>query len=261
MKFKPIEASDEDLEKYGFPPRPQSQENKEIWNDIMSQSLDHVILGGPGSGVPNDAVLKSNTWSGAIQMFNDNAGEFFLITSTWIIPDACPPPKGNYEGRYACYSFVGFDGWKNSGPPALIWGTKSVYDQGQHYAKVFLQYCGKEYIFDTPQVIMGDLVSAFLWVSDRARPKKFGFFLVNRNTGRYTLGWRHLPQDFQGASAEWILGRQDLDYGNPGHAVEALPVDTAQLIDMVDAKCRGCVISTAKKVGPNLLNVYAYHDE
>ena len=88
------------------------------------------------------------------------------------------------------------------------------------------------------------------------------------------------------------MGRQHLDYGNPGVPVEALPnygatyfqknyadyrsrllsrpplpygeltVDAADLINMVDQKGgKKEIISTAKKFRPNLLNVYAYRDE
>ena len=175
-----------------------------------------------------------------------------------------------------------------------MWGTKSILEGCKHLAKVFLQYDHHQETFDTPWVNPGDLVSAVLRVDGDYPGGKFTVYLVNHNTGDYTTFWRDLPKDFRGATAEWILGRQCLDYGNPGNAVEELPnygatyfhknysdfvsvqgaqggyewtVDNAHLIDMVAVKSiddpipPGTVISTAEKVGPNLLYVYAYRNE
>jgi hypothetical protein len=312
------------LELYGFPPRPEgSEEGITYWKDAMQAIGEYRV---PPPPIKPSKILESRTWSGAIvpsQPLNSphhylfpppqKPGGFYYITSSWIIPDACPPPQGNPQGEYACYACIGFDGWgrmlppiistfpganfpQGEAPPALLGGTKSIYTRGSHCAKVFLQYNHIQEVFDEPVVRPGDLVSAFVWIHDGLGRfpcfKTFRFFIVNRNTGQYSRIWRKLPDDFKGSTAEWILGRQDLDYGNPGFPTEALPnygatyfqknfadyqgrrfgalylphriltVDNADLIDMIEQKGKKKeIISTAKKVGPNLLNVYAYKDE
>jgi hypothetical protein len=166
-----------------------------------------------------------------------------------------------------------------------MWGARSTFDCGKHLAKVFIQFDSKQQTFDVPWVGPEDLVSAIVSVDDKDRT--FVVYLVNRNTGDYTRQQFPLPSSFLGATAEWILGRQDLDYGNPGYPTEELPnygavyysknfadakvlrrntwvpqvytVDTAHLIDMVASKSSQ-IISTAQKVGENLLLVYAYND-
>lgn len=317
--FKPIDAKPEELAEYGFPPCPNESSDGpndgiSAWKELMRACREYLPPPPPVKTQPKP--LLSKTWSGAItqppppdpsrQRFKlEGPGqyppppppeksdyEFFYITSTWIIPDACPPPDGDPQGQYACYSFVGFDG-VSPPHPALVGGTKSIcaFDCC-HCAKVFIQYQVSlkdpaiQEVFDEPKVRPGDLVSAILWIVG----PQFRLFIVNRNTGQYTRLFRPLPSSFKGLTAEWILGRQDLEYGFPGHAVELLPnygatyyqrnyaeyrlrnpktskyvngwetVDQAQLIDMV-SEDRKEIISTAKKVGPNLLNVFAYKDE
>jgi hypothetical protein len=239
-------------------------------------------------------MLLSPTWSGAI--LDPSPLKFFLISSYWIIPNAYPP-TGKNAGTYRCYSFVAFDGWQEppeaSSPPALIFGTKSVVSDGNHFAKVFLQANGAEHDFPLP-VMPGDLVTAYLWVLDRPNTRLFGVYLVNRNTGKATRAQFDLPPNFRGKTAEWILARQKIDYGQVGVPTEALPnygatfyhntcafaspaprllhwrgvqhftVDQARLIDMVgkvDYRSPAGVISTAEHVKKNILLVYAYKDE
>jgi hypothetical protein len=294
--FNPIRKPVDQLKKYKFPlPPPHSARAGAIWQDILRGSHEYVRA--PARGESCEPYLESKTWSGAIvpepppATIYEATERFYYITSTWIIPDACPPPCGEKpQNCYSCYCFVGFDGWVSDGPPALMWGTKSILEGGKHFAVVFLQYEGKQETFDTPWVNPGDLVSAVLKVEDN---DYFTVYLVNHNTGKYTIFSRKLPADFRGATAEWILGRECLDYGNPGKPLEELPnygatyyhknyadskslrgqsvdeftVDNAQLIDMIAAKSvddpipPGTVISTAEKVGKNLLYVYAYWNE
>jgi len=320
--FDPRKASPKELEDYGFPPAPEESNDPDspsaFWKDAMGAVLTYQS---PPSPVLVTKILESRTWSGAIvppqprqsvHLYGNQPpkpGEFNYITSSWIIPDACPPPEGDPQGNYACYTCVGFDGWdpkkplpplksEPQTPPALLGGAKSIYSfdcchKECHCAKVFIQYDKTQEVFDSPTVRPGDLVSAFLWINDGSvgpcRFSTFRFFIVNKNTGKYTRIVRILPSSFRGATAEWILGRQNLDYGNPGVPVEALPnygatyfqknyadyrsrllcrppvvytVDNAELIDMFDQKGgKKEIISTAKKVGKNLLNVYAYQDE
>jgi Peptidase A4 family len=320
--FKPIESIDKDptgkeLDSYGFPPRPplnrpnETNNGSVAWKELMQACREYIP---PPPAVSTDPQpLTSQTWSGAIARipYLDSAAEsklrpksveytefsdygFVYNTSTWIIPDACPPPDGDPYGQYACYSFVGFDGVSKELPPALVGGTKSIcaYDCC-HLAKVFIQWQSSldmpatQEIFDEPKVRPGDLVSVVMWLRPIAE-RQFGFYIVNRNTGQYTRFLRPLPPLFEGRTAEWILGRQDLEYGLPGHALEALPnygatyysrnyaeyllldprtetweakwetVDNAELVNMVSQDEKR--ISTAKKVGPNLLNVFAYND-
>jgi len=295
--FDHTTASDDELDKYGFPPRPDATllpEARALWDATMSVVQEYVPPDLTEVRIPG--MLFSPTWSGAILDPRPSpALKFFMISSYWIIPNAYPPTCKR-EGTYRCYSFVAFDGWqepRTPSPPALIFGTKSVVRDGNHFAKVFLQVNGCEHDFCL-RVMPGDLVTAYLWVLDRPTisPRRFGVYLVNRNTGNATRAQFDLPADFQGTTAEWILARQKIDYGQVGVATEALPnygatfyhntcalaspaprlshwrgvqhftVDQAKLIDMVGTGTRSTdVISTAEHVKKNILLVYAYKDE
>src|SRR5271170_191023 len=297
--FDPVTASDPDLEKYGFPPRPDPAllESRALWEETVSQPLEYVESKFVDEIYPG--VLLSPTWSGAILKSSSPQSPlrpppfkgFRSISSYWIIPNAyppydCTPPVGSPQSNYRCYTFVAFDGWQdNSGdPPALILGTKS--ESESHTATVFVQIDGKEIDLSLP-VMPGDLVTAHLWVL--AIPGRFGIFVVNRNTGKATRATFNLPRDFKGKTAEWIVARQNIDYGYVGKATEILPnygatffhktcawgngheftVDQGQLIDMVaspqvyprDSKYYGQIISTAEHIRKNILLVYAYDNE
>jgi len=309
-KYNPIGKPDAELKAYGFPPCPTNKKGHAVWNAIM-KTCDTYLEAGDGKVTSGN--LQSLVWSGAIvpppcpipvpvcvqpasvpspyrvksEPLSKLDYKFFYIASTWIIPHACPPPlqeslsKSPPYDECACYDFVGFDGWYESGPPVLAGGTKSICTESTGLANVFIQYEGWEEDFLKPPVQPGDTVSAISWICD----EYFVLFLVNENTGEYARICREIPKDFEGRTAEWILGRQRLDYGDPGYPVEALPnfgstyyrnnyaeyqsptkyiprpltVDDADLIDMVDQE--GQMIATAEKVGPNLLFILAYNPE
>ncbi len=299
--FNPSTATEDDLHKYGFPPRPDATElqyARALWDDTISAVQEYAPADLSDERFPGK--LLSPTWSGAILDPPTLSPvlpppRFFSISSYWIIPNAYPPTCQS-GGDYRCYSFVAFDGWQDTSPdpPALALGTKSVVRDGNHFAKVFLQVNGEEYNLCL-RVMPGDLVTAHLWVIEHSNPPRFGIFLVNRNTGKATRARFRLPDAFKGKTAEWILARQNINYGQPGVATETLPnygatfyhntcalayqgiwprswpgvrhftVDQARLIDMV-RKLEGKggsdeVISTAEHIKQNVLLVYAYNDE
>ena len=86
----------------------------------------------PSRSVMVTKTLESRTWSGAIvspqplqspHRYGNQPpehGEFYYITSTWIIPDASPSPKGDTQGNYACCICIGFDGWDPDQPMPLL---------------------------------------------------------------------------------------------------------------------------------------------
>lgn len=284
--FKPIDATEDQHKMYGYPPRPDKNafpQARAVWDEIMSLPLQYIPTDLCEETDP--ATLYSPTWSGGIVPPDDpeqSSEKFHEIASNWIIPNPYPPPDATGD-FYRCYCFVGFDGWGESAPPALMFGTKQIYDKGKHYATIFIRRDGVEQDFHCPEapcVMPGDLVHACLSIED----DYVHVCLIDQNSQKRFAHKIPLPSSFKGATAEWIVGREILDYGYLGTATERLPnygatffhkafayskkreytLDNARIIDMVGTSTlehTDDVISTAEHVYKNTLLVYAYKDE
>src|SRR5579871_5179269 len=111
QNFDPSTATEDELEEYGFPPRPDATElpeARELWDDTISAVQEYVPADLTDESCPG--TLFSPTWSGAIldpptlPQPVVTPPRFFSISSYWIIPNAYPPP-GQSKGDYRCCSF------------------------------------------------------------------------------------------------------------------------------------------------------------
>ena len=141
--FKPMSASNSDLLKYGFPPRPDknaSPKASTMWAKMMSRPHNYVPLKfsintdrvrHPQGATSNLPTTTSTNWSGAVISSPPAGQTFYAISASWIVPDAYPPQSaksGNTfkDGTYQCSVWVGIDGWYGPENTELIqMGTSS----------------------------------------------------------------------------------------------------------------------------------------
>jgi hypothetical protein len=151
--FDRLKASNKELLKYGFPPRPNKDAlptHHAKWERTMSRPLTYVtpefeILDSttrarkntvpmkdaipPPAGVegaPNDTI-----WSGAVNTSPPAGQTFCSVTASWVVPMAYPPQSakvgnGWKDGTYTCAAWVGIDGFAGDSGRLLQTGTFST---------------------------------------------------------------------------------------------------------------------------------------
>ena len=276
-------------------------------------SLDLIYVTGHEADEA-DRPLTKLSWSGGILTAPENAS-FRNIAGTFIVPNAYPPPKAN-DGAYRCFTCVGFDGTKSDHPAVLVGIKSQVVKTGKELhqkAVLFYQHNDQVKYFTSLKVHPGDLITAHLWKGVRIifrepfhhretfQPPHFQprgpfppririepvmrVFVVNHGSRHAFCHSFHIPKDFEGYTAEWLLSRVKPEVADSGDiTVEALPnygatfihntyalttmkgvraetVDDATLVNMVDPDPDRRIVSTATLPKSNVLLVYAYNDE
>jgi hypothetical protein len=124
--FVPLDASDSDLAKYGFPPRParDSERAYDLWARVFSKrpqvlpavfplitaaslAYRHNPDGKPVSFAGR--LETSRNWSGAVVIAR-RAHVFTEIAATWQVPDPKPPAGAQDNVEYRCSTWIGLDG-------------------------------------------------------------------------------------------------------------------------------------------------------
>jgi hypothetical protein len=126
--FNPLTATDQDLESYKLPPRPDARSSPrsyENWRRAMSPPLRFVstqVLAELSADLKqaftiavgrrqsprmaSDSAALSNNWSGAY--IRSDLGETYdLIQGTWIVPQPYPPPPRVQGGPWSHGDFTG----------------------------------------------------------------------------------------------------------------------------------------------------------
>jgi hypothetical protein len=105
--FNPLQASNKDLFRYGYPPRPNKETNPLYyakWEKHLSRPIRFIkptLKRGPTNLKTNfrkpdstqrgDANSSNYNWSGAV-LTNPPSGQYFdSVSASWIVPTAWPP--------------------------------------------------------------------------------------------------------------------------------------------------------------------------
>ncbi|MCJ1484780.1 hypothetical protein MMC06_004953 [Schaereria dolodes] len=144
--FDPTKSSDQDLIKYGYPPRPDEKETPlhfKKWTALVSRKPQPVYPEfkinpsgrQPVKNVNLDRAANgtSNNWSGAVQLSPPSGSTFNTVSASWVVPNAWPPVSafntstGQWnDGSWETVSWVGIDGWSPPQQSILQAGTKSI---------------------------------------------------------------------------------------------------------------------------------------
>jgi len=279
------ETDDAVLAKYGYLPRFEKQATpkyKEKWEAIISRGYRFVkpnVLG------EEEGVIKSKNWSGA-QIYPPPSGtKFGFIYATWDVPDISLPSDAKVDddkwrpGTYRCPKWIGFDGTGEAHGRVIQTGTGSIIsvdDDGEisaKYARAWFEWYPHPPIGVDFQVKFGDIIDCFLWgISEVAAVVWF----FNSTSGEYTsfeFGDEDEKHKLTGDSAEWIVedtsGKKGHnyfpDYGTTTfYTTEALSFPTTSEFGFEVSNLTSATLceipgkSTPVKVGPDVLQLYAY---
>jgi len=288
-RFDALRASDDELLRYGLPPRPDRDilpAHFEKWERALSLPMRSVVPEFSITGVVHVPIARliandttSTTWSGAVVQAPPPNETFKSVSARWVVPNAWPPPSawngnGWNDGTYHCSTWVGIDGW--NGIQELLQGgtaSEAVVSGGQitsqrSYAW-FEWWPAGEIAFANFTLNPGDLVNFLVCAPN---DNTHGFVSVlnegsrqTTNTGVTAPGTSTLA----GTTAEWITedpsdsNNQPYpmpDYGAAffydalsGSATQERNINDAVLVNMVSG---GSTLSSATAQNQSALLTY-----
>jgi len=186
--FDPLTASNEDLVKYGGPPRPKSESSKafEMWKRALSRP---TILVPPqltmfkddenkSSNVVEPQITTANDslWSGAVVTPDDGSQKFEAVVGEWEVPSPggawteLLPGEKTQPGKYAVAVWIGIDANVAAQTPGIALGTISYFTvsvaggvASQQQPVVWYQWSpGNIVLVSGLEVDVGDTVQAMI---------------------------------------------------------------------------------------------------
>jgi len=223
--FDPLTASDQSLDLYGFPPRPDPAAAPDAyaeWLRVVSRGLNRAqphlsqtkLKHAPAvvaNSMAATTSFASYNWSGIAKTkgVGPNSPPFSSVTAEYVVPRAVNAPCDG--GTDYTSAWVGLDGWNSN--DVLQAGTES--DASCHgvsttsiYYAWYEWYPSYETAIDpgTFPVSAGDNLSVTVW---NTSPAVGHAYLVNLNTGLSVSLQFNAPAgtSLKGNSAEWIVER------------------------------------------------------
>ncbi|OCK90095.1 uncharacterized protein K441DRAFT_666782 [Cenococcum geophilum 1.58] len=227
LSFAPGSATDEELKKYIYPPRPNpasSPKHYAVWQQIASCRPQHVPT--TMSEFQTTGLEESRNWSGAVLPSTppDDAVPFDCVIGSWIIPNLHPRRAQNAfkDGDYQCYTWVGLDGWTNSDCLKIGVVLELVVINGKiqkrsTYAAILFRGEAEDtmnvYVFSNFVVNPGDLVTGWAWVTDDDDCTTGNGWICNRSSNKWVSASIDAPDGvvYEGTSAEWIVAGKNPD--------------------------------------------------
>jgi hypothetical protein len=209
--FDPVAASDADLDRYGYPPRPDSSASPDAYAEWV-QAVRSVRIHVAPSGVVRTDRVQGNTtsgnWSGIVA--KGGGGQYTKAIGKWVVPTVFT--DGDHSPAYSSL-WVGIDGYTSG---------DIVQDGSESDAAVVLgflittYYVWIEYYPDQGSTELGnfdvnpgDQMYMTAKTCRNTHHQLMGcFYLVDQTLGEATKAYERPPNaKFTGNTAEWILER------------------------------------------------------
>ncbi len=255
--FDPVRASDEDLQRYGFPRRPHAVEDAaglRHWRALVSEVT--TVISPVFGPLPADQVTSVNetgpdidptplpsfgtegNWAGCVA-FHEPNNTVTAVSGSWIVPN-----MGTVAGQqppFICASWIGIDGFTyrdNPTPISLVQAGTTRLISTLPWAD--LTYAWFEWVPQGPRMIEnfpvspGDNVHCDIVLLS---PVEASFHLFNRTSTAMTSFTWNAPANVaaNGATAEWIV---ELPEAAPGGRRNSLGRYVSVLFDNCTAKLR-----------------------
>jgi hypothetical protein len=230
--FNPLNATDQELEYYGYPPRPDQFEQPKAfatWQKAMTASKKRVApvlevtrnFAGPvkakaGFAAPSSGTAASSyNWSGYVNtngVTSYGSSSFYYIFGDYVVPVARQAYSKCDGGWDWSVTWVGIDGW-GSGDVLQAGSESDAYCSGATTAAYYSAWYewfpyGWTRITSLP-IVPGDDLFVEVWSTSSAAGHAY---LVNYNTNQYvTINFSAPPgTHLVGNSAEWIVERPSI---------------------------------------------------
>jgi hypothetical protein len=227
--FDPTTASDEELQAYGYPRRPDPNDKKAygMWQRAVGTTrIAAELVPNPGrfhrpnqrlatvSAVKNTTKVLSGNWSGYSLV--GGSPVFDAVVGFWVVPNIDSQFK-SFTGYSSMW--VGIDG--NCKCNDLIQdGTEQEWVNGLAKYSAWIEFIPEsEIVIPNFPVFPGDMIYATSSAGIKDGVITGFYFMANYNTNLSVSASIALPEGatFSGQSAEWIVERTDVNgsFDNP----------------------------------------------
>jgi hypothetical protein len=216
--FNPLTADNSDLQKAGFPARPDDPHLQARYDYVLGRlkgKLNYIqptfrrnaeVYHGPRRRRPEDPTETSTNWSGGVVFVPAGGHPFSWIEGDWVIPNVDAPTENQW---YYCSNWIGIDG--DGSPDVCQIGIEcAVYRSGNSIIRNIYPWWewfpeAEIQITNFP-VSPGDMVTALLCTSGAGATQATAYF-TNRTTGDTTSLSFTAPAgtSLTGNCAEWIV--------------------------------------------------------
>lgn len=216
--FDPLNASDEELEKYCFQPRPSDKSKLNEWKNLMcsyrntpipklsvnNMKRTHEHSYDSTSTYASYSTRYSKIWSG----YESNLGTNPANTYSQVQMDYIQPTISSVNGTCFNSYWVGLGG-RNSGK--LVQAGTATQNTNTHYA--WYEYLSDNATSVTMQKIESLTINAgdsiHTYISFEKENNKFTYYIANNTTGCSASGYVLLNASnyYDGTTAEWIVER------------------------------------------------------
>jgi hypothetical protein len=221
--FDPLVASASELERHGFPARPDDQHLLKLYRRLFTRlkgrlkyveptfRMSHDSSHGPGKP-SSSGVFTGDNWSGGVLVGH----VFSEIAGNWVVPNAYAATSGPFLNSY----WIGLDGYIAPGAHhALQVGVDCSLSGGSSSFYLWSQWAPSPKVEITnPAVSAGDFVA--VRISAKPGATTATVYFINVSSGAATSYVISAPPSRQllGTSAEWIVEAPDgagqlADYG------------------------------------------------
>jgi len=226
--FNPLTASDQDLDYYGYPPRPDQVAAPKAfasWQKAMNASRKRIMpqlevtknIAGPaklkaGAVPPGGSAATSSNWSGYVNtngVTKYGSSSFYYVIADYNIP-AVQQAFGACTGGWDyAVTWVGMDGW-GSGDVLQAGNETDAYCSGStkstYYSTWYEWYPNGWTRISSLPIVPGDELFVEVWNTSSTAGHAY---LVNLSTDQYVTINFSAPSGTQlvGNSAEWIEER------------------------------------------------------
>ena len=230
--FNPLNASDQDLEYYGFPPRPNEVEAPKAfarWQKAMTASKLRVSpklemtnnFAGPakmkaGAAPSSGSASTSYNWSGYVNtngVTKYGSSSFYYIIADYVVPVATQAYGACTGGWDYSVTWAGIDGW-GSGDVLQAGNEADAYCSGStksaYYSAWYEWYPNGWTRITSLPIVPGDDLFVEVWNTTSTAGHAY---LVNYNTNQYVIINFTAPSGTQlvGNSAEWVVERPGIN--------------------------------------------------
>lgn len=257
--WSPLDASDKDLQKYIYPPRPdQSTEPLAyaLWEDFALRKPKYVAAG-PVEIESLSGESETRNWAGAVvppsaldsSVPTQDDQRFDRVEGRWKIPVVKPSPKEGpwVDGKYELWTWVGIDGFQNDVHVRAGVKTEFSYTQPndsvvknndivvKNTAVVVFRRSppGSVWAFNNFHVNTGDEVHLHVW-GDVTKPASINATIWNITRGLWSTVDTGSLEQLEGLSAQWILSGP-----NPGPEFHFPTFEDVKYLDLVAHRIDG----------------------
>jgi hypothetical protein len=213
----PLKASLADLDRYGFPARPDDAHHLARYTRVFSQlkskiryvpptfRLNPEKRHGPRNRAPEAGTETSGNWSGGV-VYAPQGQSFRWIEGDWVVPDVDAPTENQW---YYCANWIGIDG-DGSNDVCQAGVECEVYRTGNSITRNIYPwwewYPAGEVQITNLAINPGDMVTMLICTTGANATTASAFF-SNRTTGASTSFSFNAPAGTKlvGNCAEWIV--------------------------------------------------------